>query len=273
MIATGGHQPLDRLAGQLVAGARLIELAGDRLVQSDEVLTLDGVAKIADLLAGKRSPRIAVIGGSTSALTTVALLLKAQPGLPLGSGGITLLHRRPLRPFYPSVEAAEAEGFTDFGPDDICPVSGFVYRLAGFRLEARELVLRMLAVDGRSPDPRVALHRVAGDDDAAARAILQDADLVVAAMGYRPFALPVAATDGTPLALAASAGQPMVDPHCRVLDAAASPGARPLRHRPRRGLRAMGRAGRRGELPRPGERAVAVAERRRADDRRPDTGR
>ncbi|MEG8023268.1 hypothetical protein QP162_00080 [Sphingomonas aurantiaca] len=133
---------------------QLADLASGRLIQSDDVLTVGGFEKVADILTGKRNPRIAVIGGSTSALTTIALLLKRQPGLPLGAGAITLLHRRPLRPFYHSVEAAHAEGFTDFGPDDICPVSGFVYRLAGFRLEARDLVLRMLRVDGRAPDPR-----------------------------------------------------------------------------------------------------------------------
>jgi hypothetical protein len=223
VIATGGHQPLDRLAVQQVAGASLADLAGDRLVQSDEVLTLGGFGKVADLLAGKRDPRIAVIGGSTSALTTVALLLKSRPALALGAGGITLLHRRPLRPFYHSVEAAHAEGFTDFGPDDICPVSGFVYRLAGFRLEARDLVLRMLGVDGRSPDPRVALHRITGDADREAQAILRGADLVIAALGYRPFALPVADAGGAPLPLAASLGKPMVDGHCRVVDAAGAP--------------------------------------------------
>lgn len=227
VVATGGHQPLDRLAAQHVAGAPLVELAGDRLLQSDDVLTLGGLDKVADLLSGKHAPRIAVIGGSTSALTTVALLLKAQPAIPFGAGGITLLHRQPLRPFYPSVEAAHAEGFTDFGPDDICPVSGFVYRLAGFRLEARDLVLRMLGVDGRAPDPRVALHRIAGADDAAARATLRDADLVVAALGYRPYALSLADVDGSPLALAAHGGAPMVDRECRILDGAGAivPGA------------------------------------------------
>lgn len=225
VIATGGHQPIDRLATQTVAGAPLVELAGARLLQSDDVLSLGGLETVAELLAARRSPRIAVIGGSTSALATVALLLKGRAPLPLGAGAITLLHRRPLRPFYPSVEAAHAEGFTDFGSDDICPVSGFVYRLAGFRLEARELVLRMLAIDGRSPDPRLALHRITGDDDAVARAHVAEADLVVAALGYRPFALPIA-REGTPVALAAHDGAPMVDPHCRVLDAqgAAIPG-------------------------------------------------
>jgi hypothetical protein len=223
VIATGGHQPLDRLVQQSVAGVSLVEQVGDRLLQSDEILSLGGFAKVADLLAGKRAPRIAVVGGSTSALTSIALLLKGSPALPFGTGGITLLHRRPLRPFYPSVEAAQAEGFTDFGPEDICPVSGFVYRLAGFRLEARELVLRMLGVDGRAPDPRIALHRISSDDDTQARAHLEQADLVVAALGYRPYALPISDVRGDPIALSAHHGGTMVDRHCRVIDADGAP--------------------------------------------------
>jgi dTDP-4-amino-4,6-dideoxygalactose transaminase len=223
VIATGGHQPPERLAAQEVAGAVLRRLAGDRLIQSDELLVLGGLAKVADRLSAKRAPKVAVIGGSTSALTSVALLLRSRPGIAFGAGGIALLHRRPLRPFYASVEAARAEGFTDFGPDDICPVSGFVYRLAGFRLEARELVLRMLEIDGRAPDPRVALHRITGDDDAGARNLIAGADLVIAALGYRPHALPVFDQDGARLALAADHGAPMVDRHCRVTEASGRP--------------------------------------------------
>jgi dTDP-4-amino-4,6-dideoxygalactose transaminase len=223
VIATGGHQPLDRLVTQRVAGTSLMDIAGDRLVQSDSVLARGGFEMVADVLAGKRAPRIAVIGGSTSALTTVALLLRERPALPFGAGGITLLHRRPLRPFYHSVEAAHAEGFTDFGAEDICPISGFVYRLAGFRLEARELVLRMLGIDGRAPEPRLALHRVAGDNDVAAREVLANADLVIAALGYRPRALPLEEADGRPIALGAHRGTPMVDDACRVCDALGVP--------------------------------------------------
>lgn len=223
VIATGGHQPVDRLVTQLVAGLPLATTVGDRLLQSDGVLALGGMARVADLLDGKRAPRVVVIGGSTSALATVGLLLKGNPYLPFGAGGVTLLHRRPLRPFYHSVEAAHAEGFTDFGPADICPVSGFVYRLAGFRLDARELVLRMLGVGGRVPDPRLALHQITGDDDHVAQQILQQSDLVIAALGYRPHAVTLSDASGKRIALAADDGAPMVDRHCRVLDADGQP--------------------------------------------------
>ncbi|SEN08698.1 dTDP-4-amino-4,6-dideoxygalactose transaminase [Sphingomonas gellani] len=217
VIAAGGHQPLDRLSTQVVAGGRLIDMAGGRLLQSDEVLSVGGFEKVADLLAGRRAPRVAVIGGSTSAAATLFSLLKGRPAIPFGAGALTLLHREPLRPFFPSVAAAAADGFSDFGPDDICPVSGFVYRLAGFRLEARELMLRMLGVDGRQPDPRVTLHRIRGDDDADAREIMERADLVIAALGYRPVGLPLSDAAGNAIALAAHGGAPMVDRHCRVM--------------------------------------------------------
>ena len=223
VLATGGHQPLDRLATQIVAGLPLVSSVGDRLLQSDEVLTIGGYERVADLLAGKRNPRVAVIGGSTIAIATIALLLKSTPALPWGPQAITLLHREKLRPFYPSIEAAHAEGFTDFGPEDICPVSGFVYRLAGFRLEARELVLRMLGIDGRTAEPRVRFHHIAGDDDAAAQAHLRDADIVIAALGYRPRALPLADAHGQPIALAAHRGAAMVDRHCRITSAEDAP--------------------------------------------------
>jgi hypothetical protein len=222
VIATGGYQPIDRLAMQEVAGAPLHKLAAGRLIQSDAVLALGGLEHVADLLRNIRAPRVAVIGGSTSALAAVALLLRSRPGIAFGPGAMTLLHRRPLRPFYYNEEAAHADNFHDFGPDDICPVSGFIYRLAGFRLEARELVLRMLQVDGRAPDPRVAVHQI-GDDDAEARAIIEQADLVIAALGYRPHALPLLDSAGQAIALAADISKPMVDRHCRILDVYGQP--------------------------------------------------
>lgn len=223
VIATGGHQPPDRLAAQHIAGAKLVDLAGDRLVQSDDFLASGGMVAAIRPLSDKRAPRIVVIGGSTSALAAIALLLKAHPALPLGAGAITLVHRRPLRPFYPSPAAAQADDFTDFGPDDICRVSGFVYRLGGFRLEARELVLRMLGVGGRTPDPRVQLHQIAAHAEADTRAVLAEADLVIAAIGYRPHALPLLRDDGSPIALAADQGEPMVDRYCRITDANGAP--------------------------------------------------
>lgn len=230
VVATGGHQPAIRLAEEKVAGMSLVERCGNRLIQSDTLLAAGGIEaareRLQDCLDGGRSPRIAIVGGSTSAVTAAVRLLKS--GLPLDPGGIALLHRRPLRPFYPSADAAHADGYTDFGPDDICPVSGFVYRLAGFRLEAREMVVHALGIGGRVGDPRLKLHQLACDDDAEAADILDRADLVVASFGYQPHALPLIDERGRAIRLRCEGpvrGR-MVDDLCRVVDtdACAVPG-------------------------------------------------
>lgn len=220
VLATGGYQCVQSLPSLRVAGVSLSELAGDRLMPSDTFLKLGGLDAARKRIAAVPAPRVAIVGGSTSALAAAQLLLKADPTLALGASSVSILHRRKLRPFYHSREAAYDDGFHDFTDGDICPVSGFVYRLAGFRLEARELVLRMLSIGGRAPDPRVALHQITGDDDETARAIIRAADIVIGATGYRPHAFPLLAVDGSPIQLACNGPEwaPMVDRYCRVID-------------------------------------------------------
>lgn len=225
VLATGASQPSERLRAETVAGANLVERWGGKLLQSSEVLDGAGFAAIAARLAAfGRPPRVAIIGGSTSAAAIAHALLNRMPGVNFGPTGVTIAHRRPLRIFYPNVDAALADGYTEFGPDDICPVSGRVFRLAGFRLESRELIMRARGIGGLPPEPRLQLHRL-GVDDAASRALLDNADIVIAALGYRPHALPVfdEAENPVPLLAQTAPQAPLVDGSCRVLDALCNP--------------------------------------------------
>lgn len=221
VVATGADQPPGRLAAAEVAGEPLLATAGDRLVQSDEVLAHGGLGLLAERLGGRGPARIAIVGGSTSALTLANRLLRDPEAPSFGRDGLSLLHRRPLRPFYPSAEAARADGVADFDTRDICPVSGFVFRFAGLRLDARELVRRQLGLAG-TPDRRLRLHRIAPGRDEAALALLREADLVIAALGYRPRALRLEEADGRPIMLRAATGA-MVDGACRIVRADGSP--------------------------------------------------
>ena len=78
--------------------------------------------------------------------------------------------------------------------------------------------MRARGIGGRPPEPRLQLHRL-GVDDAASLALLDNADLVIAALGYRPHALPVFDQAGRPVPLLAETGPqaPLVDGHCRVV--------------------------------------------------------
>ena len=83
----------------------------------------------------------------------------------------------------------------------------------------------MLAIGGRTPDPRVALIRADQAEEAAVRATIEQADVVIAALGYRPCAARLLDVDGGVIALNADApGRPrLVDQQCRVLDASGQP--------------------------------------------------
>jgi hypothetical protein len=225
VLATGASQPSERLHGEVVAGVNLVERCGQRLLQSGDVLSTPGFAAVAAHLGGLgRPPRVAIIGGSTSAAAVAHALLHRLPHVMFGPGGVTIMHRRELRIFYPSVDAALADGYTEFGPDDICPLSGRVFRLGGFRLDSRELIMQARGIGGRPPEPRLQLHRL-GLDDAASLALLDNADLVIAAFGYRPRGLPVFDHTGRPVTLQAETGPQaqLVDDRCRVLDANGNP--------------------------------------------------
>ena len=225
ILATGASQPIERLRNERVAGVNLVERCGERLLQSGDVVSTAGFAAVAARLAALgRSPRVVIIGGSTSAAAVAFALLNRMPEVTFGPSGLTIMHRRELRIFYPNVEAALADGYTEFGPDDICPVSKRVFRLSGFRLDSRELIMRARGIGGRPPEPRLQLHRL-GVDDAASLALLDNADLVIAALGYRPRALPVFDQEGRAVTLQSETSPQarLVDNYCRVMDAGGNP--------------------------------------------------
>jgi hypothetical protein len=224
IIAAGGHQPPQRMTTERIGALSLAERCGDRLLQSGEVLTAEGLKRVNSRLAHKAQPRVAIIGGSTSAAAVAHALLHRLPWVRFGEGGVTLLHRRPLRIYYADRQSALAEGYTEWTEADVCQISGRVFRFAGFRLDSRELIMQARGIGGRPPEPRLRLHHLQAEDEAAAR-IIDTADLVVAAMGYRPRALPLQDGSGAPLPLFAQTvpQAPMVDEHCRVLDEAGKP--------------------------------------------------
>ena len=225
VMATGGHQPLSYLARRIIGGRPLLPSCADKLIQSDEALTAAGLSAIGGRLARGRTKRVAIVGSSSSAMACANAVLQASFGQQLEAGAVTLLHRRPLHIFYPSAAEAKADCYDEFGPQDICPISGFVYRLSGLRLEARDLLMSVRGIGGRPPEERLRLHQVGTGLDPVALNILDEADVVIAALGYRPQALPLFTASGRRLDVFAddTGARPLVDSECRVLDRHGAP--------------------------------------------------
>jgi hypothetical protein len=94
-----------------------------------------------------------------------------------------------------------------------------VFRLAGFRLDSRDLLMGIRQIGGRPLEPRVALHSIDEADQAASHRVLRGADLIIAALGYRPKALPLFDQDRREIGLMGLRGKaPLVNQKCRILD-------------------------------------------------------
>jgi hypothetical protein len=224
VVATGGTQPFSLLRGQSVAGISLTQRYPDRLILPDHLLARGGIELLRSCIGGKSNPEIVIIGGSSSAISAANLIL-SRSDLIGPNGRVTLVHRSPLKPFYASEQAARAEGFAAFVPEDICPVSGAVNRLGGLKLEQRQLILEALGIAGRAPDPRLHLHRLDRHDPMETLAALDRADAIVAALGYRPVGMTFRDEEGLPIPLLADGPghPPMIDQHCRVLKTSGNP--------------------------------------------------
>ena len=224
VVATGAEQSTSQLRTLSVSGQPLWPRYQDKLMLSRAVLNADGLATASQILARSEHPHVAIIGGSHSAMSAARVLLDL-PGIEWRRESIAILHRTPLRPMYPSPDLARAEGYHAFGPNDICPKTGRVFPLAGFRSDARELLLRVLGLGKRPREQRIALIDVMRRNGGDIAAILERADIVIAATGYRPRALPLHDRDGRRIKLLAECfgSAAMVDHQSRLLDASAVP--------------------------------------------------
>lgn len=224
VLATGAAQPQERLARETIAGTSVVGRWHARLIQSGDVVRHGGLARVADRLHGIETPRVAILGGSTSAMAVAFALLNRLPNIHFDAGGVTIYHRRPLRVYYPSTEEAIADDYTEFGIQDLCPITRRVFRFAGMRLDSRELLMQVRGIGGRPPEPRLRLCDLR-QDASKAIADIDASHLVVAAFGYRPNALPVLDEDGSRIPLFAENNPqaPLVDDCCRVMDEAGTP--------------------------------------------------
>ena len=227
VLACGAGQSFERLRRERAFNhVSLLPDCEDRLLRSDDLLQGGAVARLLGRFPPGRKLRVAILGSGSGAVSSARVLLREAPER-FAAGSITVLHRSKLRLFYRSVNEAHDAGYRDFDERDICPVSGFVNRLGGLRFGSADLVratgahgfartedrvvFRLVATEG---DPARA-EEVAPDQLGTVRSVLDDADVVVAALGYRPNALKLYDVSGLPIDLSTGA-EPLVDGSSRV---------------------------------------------------------
>jgi UDP-N-acetylglucosamine 2-epimerase (non-hydrolysing) len=150
---------------------------------TDKTFTSDSIIKgflddKTDELKNK-DPQIVILGGSHSAFSAADYLLKR---LDLQKGKISIWGNTAPKIFYPNKEKAIAEGYNDFTIEDICPVTKRLYRLAGLRMDGRDLYRRMLGLDPNI-ETRVCFNLI-HNDHRKLKEHLHHADIIINAFGY-----------------------------------------------------------------------------------------
>jgi hypothetical protein len=160
-------------------------------------------------LLPENARRIVVVGASHSAFSVLHKLIEA---LSERDVSLTLLHRTPIRRMHRSLALAEAAGETFDPVADVCPSSGRVFRFQGLYTRSKALYEQILA--GRHPAVRLR-HCL---DPAEAEAVLREADVVIAATGYRPNIPLLATTAGLPIRIGRNGSAALVDASGHLCD-------------------------------------------------------
>jgi UDP-N-acetylglucosamine 2-epimerase (non-hydrolysing) len=159
---------------------------------------------------------IVILGGNHSAFSAAWYLLQK---VKYDSNDLIKIWtlKKPTIFFTNKKEALDA-GYTDFNEHDICPITQRVHRLSGLRMDGRELFMRMMGLGNRPPEPRVTLH-IFNNQVQAFTQTLEEADLIINAMGYKFSMLPLYNAHGLPVHFIGNHNGHWVNSHCQMLDA------------------------------------------------------
>ena len=214
VVAVGGRQLFGEV--ELAPGLRLADCAVRQVMPSGRLLTHAGLAETDELLRNANGRRIVILGGSHSAYAAAWALLELPGAESLVDGQIAVVQRRPPRVFYSDRAAAEADGYAT-APGDICARTGRVNRMGGLRGHGRDIWRRIARRPDVAAEPRLAIHPLQDFPEAALRAEIEQAALVIPCFGYRAATVPIFGPSGERLSLAADDNRTAVSASCRLL--------------------------------------------------------
>jgi len=217
ILALGGRRRANDRA-EVAHGVHLSEIARDKLVPSDQLMTPAGRRYAATVIAQAPSPRVVILGGSHSAYSAAWVLTEMMPEIGFAPGDITILAHRQPPIFYESLAAAAADGYPASAAD-VCPRTLRVHRFGGVRGDGREMWRRITRRPGCVPELRVVLRSLSDPalSATALRRLLDEAALIVPAFGYQSRTVPVFDGRGARLRLNAEHDGAAVDSDARLL--------------------------------------------------------
>ena len=202
----GGTQSIEALCQCKIADSISLETYREKLITSNQLISLTPEEVQEKIECTTREEKnIVIIGGSHSAYSSALKLMEAveQKQLALPSQSITIVHRHPFKLYFNSANEALTSGYA-FKQEDICPLTGVVNRFGGLRYEPRDLASEILKLTPSTARARYfkTLQINASDHNTnILEPLLDEASLIVGALGYRPNTIPIYDTNGNSISL------------------------------------------------------------------------
>lgn len=215
ILTTGGIQ--HTVADENFRFANEVDLSPfeSKIIHSDDFLKQGLPDRLKEDL--HQNPKVVILGGSHSAFSAAYTLLNATDAFPIESGGISIWTSQLPKIYFESKADAVAAGYTDFTDEDICPVTNKLYRLAGLRMDGRELYVRMLGLGNGPKENRVTITAYQ-NQKAEIENDLKRASVIIVAFGYQFHMLPFVNCKGEQIHFAGEKKHHWVNENCELLD-------------------------------------------------------
>lgn len=212
VIATGGiPKSIENVMFAKTASFRDFQ---NKCIHSDTILK-SGLPENIKAELSKKS-KVVILGGSHSAFSAAHFLLHSN-NIAFGDGDIKIWCNTSPKIYFNSKEDAIAHDYSDFKADDLCPITKKLYRLAGLRMDGRDLYMQMLGLGQSKNEKRVKLN-IFINQDSELEKDLRNATLVIAAFGYKLNIFPFFNKDGKEIKFKGEHTGHWVNDHCQLLD-------------------------------------------------------
>lgn len=207
VVASGGIPAISN--GINIAGILPLGKYISKVIHSDNLLKNNLIKKI------NADSKIVILGGSHSAFSSAKFLLDQNPELKDEAIHIWC-NKTPLI-YFNSKEEATENNYNSFTDEDICPLTKRIFRLAGLRMDGKELYLQMLGAGNRNLERRVTLNLINERIEDLENELGQ-AELIILANGYKFNMIPLIQEDGQKTALYGEQTGHWVNHSCEVLE-------------------------------------------------------
>ena len=215
VVATGGLPNENIEKALFFAGSVALRPFAAKSIHSDHLMKYGIPEELKTAML--KNPRVVILGGSHGGFSSAHILLNDSKKYGFSTGDISIWSTSLPKIYFSSQEEAIESGYTDYTGNDICPVTGRVYRLAGLRMDGRQLYMHMLGLNSHTQEERVCL-KIFDQQASEMETDLTEAGLVVLALGYRFNMLPLYDKSGQPVKFAGETTDHWVNQSCEMVD-------------------------------------------------------